>query len=100
LLIPLTILIGDVFSQLPDYENPVVLQNDKCTVEDFCNKIHRTIIKELKFALVWGSRLEQIYRELSQTFCLRVGEFSYLQESPPPSPPRKLFAELLPTTVL
>jgi ribosome-interacting GTPase 1 len=51
-------LIGDVFGQLPDYENPVVLQNDKCTVEDFCNKIHRTIIKELKFALVWGSRLE------------------------------------------
>jgi hypothetical protein len=47
-----------VFGQLPDYENPVVLQNDKCTVEDFCNKIHRTIIKELKFALVWGSRLE------------------------------------------
>merc|ERR1712025_412957 len=24
--------------QLPDYESPVVLQNEKCTVEDFCNK--------------------------------------------------------------
>ncbi len=55
-----------MFVQLPDYENPVVLQNDKCTVEDFCNKIHRTIIKELKFALVWGSRLELRYRELSR----------------------------------
>merc|ERR1712048_181586 len=43
--------------QLPDYEQPVILQsaNGKCTVEDFCNKIHRTIINELKYALVWGT---------------------------------------------
>ena len=27
--------------QLPDYESPVVLQTDRCTVEDFCNKLHR-----------------------------------------------------------
>merc|ERR1712142_1077373 len=44
--------------QLPDYESPVVLQTTKCTVEDFCNKIHRTIIKELKYALVWGSSVK------------------------------------------
>merc|ERR1739842_258918 len=41
--------------QLPDYESPVVLQNKKCTIEDFCDKIHRTILKDLKHALVWGS---------------------------------------------
>jgi small GTP-binding protein len=43
--------------QLPDYEQPVILQsvNGRCTVEDFCNKIHRTIINELKYALVWGT---------------------------------------------
>jgi len=44
--------------QLPDYESPVVLQTDHCTVEDFCNKIHRTILKELKYALVWGSSVK------------------------------------------
>jgi small GTP-binding protein len=44
--------------QLPDYESPVVLQNDKCTVEGFCDKIHRTISKELKYALVWGSSVK------------------------------------------
>ena len=49
-------VVTAVMFQLPDYENPVVLQTERCTVEDFCNKIHRTIIKELKFALVWGSR--------------------------------------------
>ena len=34
--------------QLPDYEAPVVLKLDHCTVEDFCNKLHRSIIKEFK----------------------------------------------------
>ncbi len=24
-------------------------------VEDFCNKIHKAILKEFKYALVWGS---------------------------------------------
>jgi len=43
--------------QLPDYEQPVILsvQAGKCTVEDFCNKIHRSIIHELKYAMVWGT---------------------------------------------
>lgn len=44
--------------QLPDYEAPVVLQSQRCTVEDFCNKVHRTIIKEMKYALVWGSSVK------------------------------------------
>jgi ribosome-interacting GTPase 1 len=41
--------------KLPDYEAPVVLKNGKNTVEDFCNNIHKTIIKSFKCALVWGS---------------------------------------------
>ena len=44
--------------QLPDYETPVVLPRSKHTVEDFCNKIHRTIIKEFKYALVWGESVK------------------------------------------
>eukprot|EP00096_Caligus_rogercresseyi_P007929 TRINITY_DN26099_c0_g1_i1.p1 TRINITY_DN26099_c0_g1~~TRINITY_DN26099_c0_g1_i1.p1 ORF type:complete len:368 (+),score=120.40 TRINITY_DN26099_c0_g1_i1:76-1179(+) len=44
--------------QLPDYESPVVLHNEHCTVEDFCNKIHRTIVKNFKYALVWGSSVK------------------------------------------
>jgi len=44
--------------QLPDYENPVVLQTDRCSVEDFCDKIHRSIIKELKYAIVWGTSVK------------------------------------------
>jgi len=44
--------------QLPDYESPVVLQTDRCTVEYFCNKIHKSILKEMKYALVWGSSVK------------------------------------------
>ncbi|RIB11434.1 Endoribonuclease XendoU-domain-containing protein [Gigaspora rosea] len=41
--------------QLPDYSAPVVLRSSLCTVEDFCNSIHRGIVKKFKYALVWGS---------------------------------------------
>lgn len=27
-------------------------------MEDFCNKLHRSIIKEFKYALVWGSSVK------------------------------------------
>jgi len=41
--------------KLPDYEEPVVLAKPNPTVEDFCNRIHRTLAKQFKHALVWGS---------------------------------------------
>ncbi|XP_076801299.1 developmentally-regulated GTP-binding protein 1-like isoform X2 [Clavelina lepadiformis] len=44
--------------QLPDYEAPVVLATNKSSVEDFCNKLHRTLMKEFKHALVWGSSVK------------------------------------------
>ena len=40
--------------KLPDFEEPVVLKRERCTVEDFCNKIHKQIMKSFKHALVWG----------------------------------------------
>jgi len=44
--------------QLPDYSSPVVLREGRSSVEDFCNKLHRSIIKEFKMALVWGSSVK------------------------------------------
>eukprot|EP00163_Fabomonas_tropica_P027011 TRINITY_DN510_c0_g1_i4.p2 TRINITY_DN510_c0_g1~~TRINITY_DN510_c0_g1_i4.p2 ORF type:complete len:122 (+),score=32.10 TRINITY_DN510_c0_g1_i4:494-859(+) len=41
--------------QIPDYNDPVVLPADNNSVENFCNRIHRSIMKEFKYALVWGS---------------------------------------------
>lgn len=44
--------------QLPDYTSPVVLPDQRTAVEDFCLKIHKNLIKELKYALVWGSSVK------------------------------------------
>jgi len=39
----------------PDYSQPVVLRHGKCSVEDFCNAIHKEIAKQMKYAIVWGA---------------------------------------------
>eukprot|EP00040_Diaphanoeca_grandis_P030450 m.179955 g.179955 ORF g.179955 m.179955 type:complete len:367 (+) comp31997_c1_seq1:99-1199(+) len=44
--------------QLPDYEQPVVLSTTAPTVEDFCNSLHKSILKEFKHALVWGTSVK------------------------------------------
>jgi len=43
--------------QIPDYNAPVVMRRD-CTVEDFCNKLHKGIMKQFKYASVWGSSVK------------------------------------------
>ncbi|OMJ66000.1 hypothetical protein SteCoe_37313 [Stentor coeruleus] len=40
--------------QAPDYNEPVVLPRKKCSVENFCNRIHKQIMKDFKHAIVWG----------------------------------------------
>ncbi|GAB2290498.1 hypothetical protein Dimus_024775, partial [Dionaea muscipula] len=42
----------------PDYEDPVILSSKKRTVEDFCNRIHKDMLKQFKYALVWGSSVK------------------------------------------
>lgn len=41
--------------KLPDFNEPVVLPRSQATIEGFCNKIHKTLLKQLKYANVWGS---------------------------------------------
>jgi small GTP-binding protein len=40
--------------QIPDYNAPVILHKDHRAVEDFCNRIHRTLLRQFKYAWVWG----------------------------------------------
>ena len=40
--------------QDPDWNEPIVLPHRKCTVEDFCNKIHKLMMNNFKHALVYG----------------------------------------------
>ncbi|ODV83614.1 hypothetical protein CANARDRAFT_29842 [[Candida] arabinofermentans NRRL YB-2248] len=40
--------------KLPDFTDPVVMRSDRCTVEDFCNKIHKSLVEDFRNALVYG----------------------------------------------
>jgi hypothetical protein len=42
----------------PDYGEPIILPRGISTVEDFCNRIHKLIIKHFKYALVWGTSVK------------------------------------------
>lgn len=44
--------------QAPDYQFPVVIRQDKATVEGFCNRIHRKIMDQFKYAVVWGTSVK------------------------------------------
>lgn len=43
--------------QKPDFDEPVVLTQDRGgkTMTNFCNHLHKTLTKEFKYGLVWGT---------------------------------------------
>lgn len=41
--------------QIPDYEAPVIIPRKFSTIEGFCNKLHKQLIKDMKYAMVWGT---------------------------------------------
>jgi len=43
--------------QIPDYNSPVILKSN-ASIEDFCLRIHKGLLKQLRYALVWGSSVK------------------------------------------
>jgi len=43
--------------QIPDYDAPVVMRQG-ASIEDFCNKLHRSIMRQFKYASVWGASVK------------------------------------------
>jgi len=43
---------------LPDYNAPIVLNAEKKSIDDLCMKIHKSLQKDFKCALVWGSSVK------------------------------------------
>lgn len=41
--------------KLPDFNEPVVLHRAAASIEGFCNKLHKSMVKQLKYAHVWGA---------------------------------------------
>jgi len=56
--------------QIPDYSAPIILSHRKCTVEDFCNRIHRGILAQFKYALVWGSSVKHTPQKVGKEHVL------------------------------
>jgi len=44
--------------QIPDYDSPVVIPRNKSTVEQFCLRIHRSLLQQFKYAMVWGTSVK------------------------------------------
>ncbi|KAJ8100920.1 P-loop containing nucleoside triphosphate hydrolase protein [Lipomyces tetrasporus] len=44
--------------QPPDYEQPIVLRQGHCTVEHFCNAIHKSLVEQFRTAVVYGSSVK------------------------------------------
>jgi len=43
--------------EIPDYNAPIVMRKDP-TIEDFCNKIHKSLLKQFRTANVWGASVK------------------------------------------
>jgi len=44
--------------QIPDYDAPVIISAKASTVKDFCDKLHKQLSSEMKFAQVWGTSVK------------------------------------------
>eukprot|EP00939_MAST-03C_sp_MAST-3C-sp1_P004247 g4247.t1 len=43
---------------IPDYADPVILHKKKPSVEEFCNRLHKSIMTQFKYAWVWGASVK------------------------------------------
>jgi len=44
--------------QVPDYDAPIVLPRKRRSVEEFCRRIHKSLLEQFKYALVWGTSVK------------------------------------------
>jgi len=56
--------------EIPDYNAPVVMRRDP-TVEDFCNKLHKSIMKQFKYAAVWGASVKHNPQKVGKDHTLK-----------------------------
>ncbi|KAG4306408.1 hypothetical protein PORY_000396 [Pneumocystis oryctolagi] len=54
----------------PDYSDPIVLKKGACSIEDFCNAIHKSIFKQFKYAYVWGNSVKHNHQRVGATHIL------------------------------
>lgn len=55
---------------IPDYNEPVIMKRDASTIEAFCNKLHKSILTQFKYALVWGSSVKHTPQKVGKEHVL------------------------------
>jgi len=60
--------------QIPDWGEPVILPYKRRRVEDFCTKIHRTLLESFKHALVWGASAKHSPQTAGREHLLEDGD--------------------------
>lgn len=57
----------------PDFDSPVVLTQDRggTTIDAFCRQIHNSMIKEFKYALVWGLSAKHYPQRCGLQHCMQ-----------------------------
>lgn len=56
--------------QIPDYNAPVILKKDYLSVEDFCLRIHKQLLVDFKYALVWGYSVKHVPQKVGKDHIL------------------------------
>ncbi|KAJ1744262.1 Vacuolar protein sorting-associated protein 41 [Coemansia sp. RSA 1086] len=70
--------------QLPDYSSPVVLKQDHTTIAEFCNSIHKGILREFSHALVWGASAKHNPQKVGKDHVLLDEDVVSIQDSERP----------------
>lgn len=53
-----------------DYDEPVILKSKRRSIKDFCNSIHKELIKKFKYAIVWGSSVKHARQKVGKDHLL------------------------------
>ena len=67
---------------MPDFKEPVILSSKHCKVEDFCLKIHKTLLDQFKNALVWGSSTKHNPMTCGKDHVLEDGDVVEIVKNP------------------
>ena len=64
----------------PNFDEPIILHKKACSVEDFCNKLHKTIIRTFKHALVWGTSVKHRPQRVGKEHLLQDEDVVQIQK--------------------
>eukprot|EP00920_Eleutheroschizon_duboscqi_P028900 GHVT01070163.1.p1 GENE.GHVT01070163.1~~GHVT01070163.1.p1 ORF type:complete len:218 (+),score=36.37 GHVT01070163.1:438-1091(+) len=56
--------------QIPDYNAPVILRHGQTRVEDFCLRIHKSLLQQFRHALVWGKSVKHTPQKVGKDHVL------------------------------